>query len=325
MALAAKDRVDRLRDVLDRYQQQHPMPGFIYAVVKKFGDDEGGRHAALMTYYGFLSIFPVLLIIVATLSRLLVNDPHLREQLVSAIVPPEFRDVVDQGLASLPTSGLAFVFGAVALIGSGLRIVTTAFDTLNHVAGVPFRNRINGISKRIRTLVMLIILMLGLTAVGAVTLISQFLTDRAGASAVAEAIGMVLLVFLMIWAGIALLLPRGAALRTFWLAALIASIVIALVLFYGSSLLAHYVSTNGPVYGSFATIVGLFAFIALICQALVWAAEAVVVRHHTLWPRGLNPEQPTDADKRAMLILAGEQVRLPDQHNLTQFTDKNSS
>jgi hypothetical protein len=325
MAVAAKDRVDRLRDVLDRYQQQRPMPGFIYAVVKKFGDDEGGRHAALMTYYGFLSIFPVLLIIVATLSRLLVNDPHLREQLVSAIVPPEFRDVVDQGLASLPTSGLAFVFGAVALIGSGLRIVTTAFDTLNHVAGVPFRNRINGISKRIRTLVMLIILMLGLTAVGAVTLISQFLTDRAGASAVAEAIGMVLLVFLMIWAGIALLLPRGAALRTFWLAALIASIVIALVLFYGSSLLAHYVSTNGPVYGSFATIVGLFAFIALICQALVWAAEAVVVRHHTLWPRGLNPEQPTDADKRAMLILAGEQVRLPDQQNLTQFTDRNSS
>ena len=325
MAVAAKDRVDRLRDVLDRYQQQRPMPGFIYAVVKKFGDDEGGRHAALMTYYGFLSIFPVLLIVVATLSRLLVNDPHLREQLVSAIVPPEFRDVVDQGLASLPTSGLAFVFGAVALIGSGLRIVTTAFDTLNHVAGVPFRNRINGISKQIRTLVMLIILMLGLTAVGAVTLISQFLTDRAGASAVAEAIGMVLLVFLMIWAGIALLLPRGAALRTFWLPALIASIVIALILFYGSSLLAHYVSTNGPVYASFATIVGLFAFIALICQALVWAAEAVVVRHHTLWPRGLNPEQPTDADKRAMLILAGEQVRLPDQQNLTQFTDRNSS
>jgi uncharacterized BrkB/YihY/UPF0761 family membrane protein len=89
--------------------------------------------------------------------------------------------------------------------------------------------------------------------------------------------------------------------------------------------LAHYVSTSGPVYGSFATIVGLFAFIALICQALVWAAEAVVVRHHKLWPRGLDPEQPTDADKRAMLILAGEQVRLPDQHNLTQFTDKNSS
>ena len=46
----------------DRLQRQHGMLGFPYAVVKKYGDDEGGRHAALITYYGFLSIFPLLLL-----------------------------------------------------------------------------------------------------------------------------------------------------------------------------------------------------------------------------------------------------------------------
>jgi YihY family inner membrane protein len=325
MGVSAKDRVDGLRDVLDRYQQQRFLPGFIYAVVKKFGDDEGGRHAALMAYYGFLSIFPVLLIIVATLSRLLVNDPELRQQLVNAIVPPQFRDVVYQGLASLPTSGLAFVIGAVSLFGAGLRIVTTAFDTVNHVAGVPFRNRITGISKWVRTLAMLIVLMIGLIAIGAVTVASQVIPEKAGTQRLGEFVGTVVMTFLLMWLGAALLLPRPPQLKVIWPAALIGSIAIAALLSFGSILLAHYITTSGPIYGSFATIVGLFAFIALISQALVWSAEVVVVRHYKLWPRGLNPENPTDADKRAMALLAAEQVRLPDQHNLTQFTSPDSN
>ncbi len=319
MAVSAKDRVDGLVDVLDRYQQQRRLPGFVYAVVKKFGDDEGGRHAALMTYYGFLSIFPVLLIIVATLSQLLVNDPQLRERLVNAIVPPQFREVVYQGLASLPTSGLAFVIGAVTLIGAGLRIVTTAFDTINHVAGVPFRDRVTGVSKWLRTLAMLVILMFGLVAIGAVTVAAQVIPDRAGIQRFGEFVGTVAMIFLLMWIGTALLLPRRARLALIWPAALIGSIVIAIILTFGSTLLAHYITSSGPVYGSFATIAGMFAFIALICQALVWSAEVAVVRHYKLTPRGLTPAKPTNADKRAMALLAHEQERLPAQANLTQF------
>jgi len=319
MAVSAKDRVDGLLDVLDRYQQQRRLPGFVYAVVKKFGDDEGGRHAALMTYYGFLSIFPVMLIVVATLSRLLVNDPQLRQQLVDAIIPPQFREAVYQGLATLPTSGLAFVIGAVTLIGAGLRIVTTAFDTINHVAGVPFRDRLTGVTKWLRTLAMLLVLMVGLVAIGAVTVAAQVIPDKAGIQRVGEFVGTVAMIFLLMWIGTALLLPRRAPLKVIWPAALTGSFAISAILTFGSSLLAHYITSNGPIYGSFATIAGLFAFIALICQALVWSAEVVVVRHRHLSPRGLNPAKPTKADKRAMAVLAREQERLPKQHNLSQW------
>ena len=44
------------------------------AVVKKYGDDEGGRQAALITYYGFLSIFPLVPLGVAVLSRVLADQ-----------------------------------------------------------------------------------------------------------------------------------------------------------------------------------------------------------------------------------------------------------
>jgi len=42
---------------LDAYQQRHPGVGFPLAVVYKFTDDQGGYLAALITYYGFLSLF----------------------------------------------------------------------------------------------------------------------------------------------------------------------------------------------------------------------------------------------------------------------------
>ncbi len=70
----------------DGLQRRHGVLGFPYAVMKKYGDDGGGREAALITYYGVLSIFPLLLG-VAVLSRVLASYPDLRERLVAAVVP----------------------------------------------------------------------------------------------------------------------------------------------------------------------------------------------------------------------------------------------
>ena len=60
---------DRITAWADRLQRKHGVLGFPYAVIKKYGDDAGARQAALITYYGFLSIFPLLLLGVAILSR----------------------------------------------------------------------------------------------------------------------------------------------------------------------------------------------------------------------------------------------------------------
>ena len=76
-------RVNRVIAWADRLQRRHGVLGFPYAVVKKYGDDAGGREAALITYYGFLSIFPLLLLGVAVLSRVLDGRPDLRERLIA--------------------------------------------------------------------------------------------------------------------------------------------------------------------------------------------------------------------------------------------------
>src|SRR5689334_24987250 len=96
--------VNRIIAWADVLQRRHSVLGFPYAVVKKYGDDEGGREAALITYYGFLSIFPLLLLGVAVLSRVLADNPDLRQRLIAAIVPQSLRHTVDHSVATLPTS-----------------------------------------------------------------------------------------------------------------------------------------------------------------------------------------------------------------------------
>ena len=96
-------RSSRIIAWADGLQRKHGVLGFPYAVVKKYADDEGGRQAALITYYGFLSIFPLLLLGVAVLSRVLADHHDLRQRLINEVVPQALRSTVEHSLAALPT------------------------------------------------------------------------------------------------------------------------------------------------------------------------------------------------------------------------------
>jgi uncharacterized BrkB/YihY/UPF0761 family membrane protein len=87
--------------------------------------------------------------------------------------------------------------------------------------------------------------------------------------------------------------------------------VVTVVLNAGAPLLARLVSKAGPVYGSFATVAGMFALLYLVGQVLVYAAEIAAVRYARLWPRALDVNDPTAADIRVLALLAREQERIP--------------
>src|SRR5690348_17374255 len=120
--------VNRVIAWADRLQRRHSVLGFPYAVVKKYGDDEGGRQAALITYYGFLSIFPLLLLGVAVLSRVLTDNPDLRQRLIDAVVPRALKSTVEHSLATLPTSTIPFVVGLIGLLFAGTGVVFSAYQ-----------------------------------------------------------------------------------------------------------------------------------------------------------------------------------------------------
>ena len=303
-------RVNRIIAWADRVQRQHGLLGFPWAVIKKYGDDDGGREAALITYYGFLSIFPLLLLGVAVLSRVLAGDPELRQRLITEIVPPVLRPTVENSLAALPTLTLPFIAGLIGLLFSGTGVVFSAYQTLNHVAAVPRRLRAGFASRYVRVFVMLAMLLLGAVASGALTVVVT-LPDVPGAERVLAALGSAVVVFAVLLFGARLLLARPAPVRALWPAAVLGAGAVTLVISLGPPLLARLVSKAGLVYGSFATVAGMFALLYLVNQALVYAAEVAAVRYAGLWPRALDVNRPTAADVRAMALLAREQERIP--------------
>jgi uncharacterized BrkB/YihY/UPF0761 family membrane protein len=304
-------RVDRIIAWADRVQRQHGMLGFPYAVIKKYGDDDGGREAALITYYGFLSIFPLLLLGVAILSRVLADNPELRQRLITAIVPPALRSTVENSLTTLPTSTVAFIAGLIGLLFSGTGVVFSAYQTLNHVAAVPRRLRAGFASRYVRVFVMLVTLLLGALAVGALTVVVTALPGLPGAERAVAVLGSAVVIFAVLLFGARLLLARPAPVRALWPAAVLGAAAVTLVLNLGTPLLAGLVRKAGPVYGSFATVAGMFALLYLVSQALVYSAEVAAVRFAGLWPRALDLNRPTTADTRALALLAREQERIP--------------
>ena len=300
-----------LRDRLDALQQRHAVLGFPVAVAKKYGDDEGVRHAALLTYYGFLSVFPLLLLAVAVISEVLRGNPDLRNEIIDAIVPAQFQSTVESALAALPSSGVPLAVAVVGLLLSGLGILNSAFHTINQVAAVPHRNRLTMPHRYLRVVLMLLLLVLCVIAIGILTVTLGSVEELPTLSRLAALAGSVALLFLLLWSASAMYLPHRARISVIWPAALIGSVVVAGVLTWGASVLPRLVARSGAVYGSFATIVGVFTLMFVVGQVLVVSAEVAVVRRRRLWPRSLDPQRPTLADRRALTALARTQERLP--------------
>jgi membrane protein len=303
--------MDRVVARADDVQRRHRVLGFPYAVIKKYGDDDGGREAALITYYGFLSIFPLLLLAAAILSRVLVVNPDLRQRLVTAIVPPVLQPTVEQALTTLPSSTLPFVVGLIGLLFAGTGVVFSAYQTLNNVAAVPRRLRPGFFPRYVHVFVMLATLILAALAIGALTVATTALPSLPAAQRMLAAVGSALVVFGVLLLGARLLLARPLRWRALWPSAALGAVAVALLLSLAPPLLARFVTSSGAVYGSFATVAGVFAVLYLASQALVYAAEVAAVASAELWPRALDQNRPTAADVRAQVLMARGQERIP--------------
>ena len=93
----------------DGWQRRHAAAAFLVAVVRKFLDDRASTLAALIAYYAFFSLFPLLLVFVSVLGFVLQDDPSLQE------------DVVDSALARIPVIGAQLGDDVEPLTGSRAR------------------------------------------------------------------------------------------------------------------------------------------------------------------------------------------------------------
>ncbi len=300
---------------LDAYQRRHRWLGFPLAVIYKFADDQGGYLAALITYYGFLSLFPLLLLLVTILGFALQGDPSLQAKLLDSalaqfpVVGAQVRDSVRAPSGS--DTGLAV--GILVTIYGSLGAAQAMQNALNRVWAVPRNVRPNPIMSRLRSLVLVVVLgaaVLLTTGLSAVTTGADALGATVGGGlrigavplAVVANIGVFLVAFRVLTA-------PDVPTRHLRLGAIVAAIGWQLVQLLGTYLVTHALKGTRESYGVFGLVLGLIAWIYVLALVTVIAAEINVVARRRMWPRSLltpftDRVQLTSADERAYTSYA---------------------
>src|SRR4029077_3975828 len=157
---------------VDRWQQRHRASAFVVGVVKKYGDDRGSQLAALVTYYGFLAMFPLLLVFVTVLGYVAHDDPGLRRDLLDTALAdfPVAGQELRRNVGALGGNGLALAVGLLALIWGSLGVAQVAQHAMAQVWNVPGVRRPGFVPRLARSL--LVILVLGFAVAGTAALTS---------------------------------------------------------------------------------------------------------------------------------------------------------
>jgi membrane protein len=315
------EQLRRLLQAVDDFQQRHRWLAFPVAVVKKYGEDQAGQRAALLAYYGFFSLFPLLLVAVTVLGFVLQGQADLGQRIVDSavaqfpVVGDEIGGTVNQ--SRLRGSGLALAVGVALALWGGLGVAEAAQAAMNGIWNVPRRRYPNFFLRRLRGLAWLVILGGGLLLASVVSGFAAAAdTAWSGPAGVAASTLVNMLLFLV---GFRVLTVRNVPLRSLLPGAVLAALAWALLQWLGGWYVDRQLSRASATYGAFALVIGLLSWLYLASTVTLLAAELNVVRARRLWPRSLAPPPLGRPDERALEGLAKQEERLPDQRVEVSF------
>jgi len=286
---------------LDAWQRRHPAVAFPAAVVRKFVDDRASNLAALVTYYAFFSVFPLVLVFVSILGYVLQDDPTLRNDIVDSAVGriPVVGTQLEKGVEPLTGSSVALALGLATALWAGLGVMLALTRAFEEIWDVPRLQQHGALAARGRGVVVLLALAIGLVvstiATGsAVTGAIGPAAERVGAFAVSFVVNA--LVFLVAFGVLNARPLRVGEIAPGVVLAALGSLVLQSL---GGWYVTHAVERASDVYGTFAAVIGLLSWFWLGSNLLLFSAEVNVVLHRGLWPRSFAGSL-SPADREAL-------------------------
>jgi membrane protein len=319
--------LDRWIRRIDAYQQRRRWLALPFGVVKKFGDDRGGNWAALIAYYGFFSLFPLLLTFVSILGILLKGNDSLRQSILDSALRdfPVIGDQIAKNIHAITGNPVALAIGIVGTLWGGLGVTQAAQNAMNQIWDVPRKSWPNFLKSRLRGLIMLVLL-------GVLTVAATFASGLASSGGPA-ALGIVLGLAASLVLNLALFLlayrvltVRDLSWGDVFPGAAVAAVAWTAVQSLGTYYVTHQITNATEIYGTFALVIGLLVWLFMGAQIFILAAEVNVVRKNHLWPRSLQQQPPlAPADKRVMLRGAKVEERIQAEEVSVDFDEPTSS
>jgi membrane protein len=308
---------------VDRFQREHRWAGFPLAVVYKFIDDLGSYQAALLTYYSFVSLFPLLLLAVTILGFVLAGDPPAQQAVLGSALHnfPVIGQEIGANVHALHGSWWGLVVGIVVSVYGALGVTQAAVTTMCQIWAIPVAERPSLPVAYGRGATVLLVVGAGVlltTALsGLTTAVGAVLPPWAGGlwARLVPVVVAVAINTVVFTAGYRLLTPRHLGWHRVVPGALFAAAAWQVLQLVGTYLIGHELAGSSASYGLFGIVLGLLVWLYLGALIALFGAQINAVRVLRLYPRSLlavavpDDRATTRADRRAYRAYAASQRR----------------
>ena len=283
----------------DAFQRRHRVLGLPIALIYKYIDDQGAYLAALITYYGFVSLFPLLLLLSSVLGFVLEHNPDLQAQIMESAFRqiPIIGDQIQR--SQLRGSTPAVIIGALGALYGAVGVAQAMQNAMNAAWYVPRNSRPNPFLARARSITLLFLVAVFLIVT---TFLSQWDATLRAVTDNAQAVGAWTTFASMgvTWVLFQVISRFGTTYRVTVRQALPGSVLGVLawqtLQGAGTEFAGRYVAGASATNGVFAVVLGLLAWIFLASVTFVLCTELNVVLSLNLYPRALLTPLTDDVD-----------------------------
>jgi YihY family inner membrane protein len=295
-------------------------------VYKKYSNDNCSIYATQLAYYGFLALFPLFLAAFAILTLLLSNDRHLAAEISSrglSQIPIIGADLEhSSGVRELAHDGpIALFIAVLGLIWGSRGVAQAALSAMASIWNVPLVARPGTVPRTLKSLVLLVVLVVGAAVSGLPSLLSSSLPfSKTAAESISYLVSALVDIFVY-WIGFMVVSPLKISFSKLLPGAIFGGMVWSVLQNLGGYLVRRDLTHSSVIYGSFGLVIGLIAWLSLVASTALYAAELNVVITRRLWPRALVQSNLTDADREVLALLAEEQKSHQDQEIIVRFPE----
>jgi YihY family inner membrane protein len=261
-------------------RNRYPAADVVVETLDGFRRHLTGRNAAVLAYYGFLTLFPLLMAATTVLGFVLDGNPGLQERIVDSALSqiPVLGSELQTG-STIEGSWWALVVGLAVAIWGSLRAFVGIQSALDDTWEVAVDERASGALQRVKALVGIFVI--GLGQVGAVVLAA--LVSQAGLPNIGRvliAVGGLVLNIVVVGAMYRYLTSRPVSWDQVWPGALFTAVLYTVLQFVGTEIVTNTLDDAANVYGTFAATLALLSWLSLHALISLVGAElnAAVVR-----------------------------------------------
>ena len=309
---------------VDATQRRYTPTAFVFGVVKKYGDDNGGVLVSNLAYSAFVSLFPLLLVLATVLGLIAAADPSFRTSMVKNAVAgqiPLIGSTLTENVNQLHrASVIGLIVGLVVLIWGATGLAQAGLFTMEQVWNLPGPARPGYVQRLGRAVLFLCLLGGGVVVTTGLASLTTYLHNGIALKIAIEVVTAAFNVGMYLGAFRALT-PKGVSTRNLLPGAVAGGILWTVLQVLGAWLVHHFLHSDS-VYGVFGVVLGLLAWIYLAVEITVYCAEINVVLARRLWPRSMVQPPLTEADRSSMALQALQNQRRPEQHIEVTFDDR---